>query len=355
MKTALVTIVALLVLAAPASARQPLTCRSGATLAAFPGLRIIARAFRDRGGDGNFGYQEYACTSPHARPLHVGLSSGAGGAYEEDTLRYDFVGGRYLAAGDTETDEGGGYVTVTVWDLRTRRPVVNDAPIDGDLDGDPLIRLSAGGVAIDAGSSDGLIVRPGHKARRLTDGTADDIAVTGSTIYWTESGAVHALTLPGPAGDAPDNIADVQTGGLFPGRCRARIGNDIARDGWLRVAHGASGWFACSLFSRRVLSLPADLAPGSVRIAGRRWVYFAAGGSGHVVDMRRRVEVGTVPLTGTQPLLLDDGRVAWLDATGTVMAQPPGQAATPLATGASALAAAGKVLYWTSGGVPQRG
>src|SRR5690242_18359344 len=129
MKAALVTMLALLGLAAPASARPPLTCRSGATLAALPGLRIVARSFRDHNGDGIFGYQEYACAGPRARPLRVGMSAGNGGAYEEDIRRYDLAGGRYLAAGDSESDEGGGFVTVTVWDLRTRRPIVTDAPI----------------------------------------------------------------------------------------------------------------------------------------------------------------------------------------------------------------------------------
>jgi hypothetical protein len=332
------------------------TCRSGATLAAFPGLRIVAVPFRDRGGDGNFGYQEYACTGPRARPLHVGLSSGAGGAYEEDTLRYDLVGGRYLAAGDSEEDEGGGSVTVTVWDLRTRRPIVNTAPIDGGSGGDPLVRLSAGGTAIDTGSSNLLIVAPRHKPRRLTTGGADDVAVTGSTLYWTEAGTVHTMTLAGPASDAPDSFVDLPVGGLYSGRCRARIGTDVARDGWLRVARGPSGWFACRMLSRRALSLPSDLEPGSVRIAAHRWVYFAAGGSGHVVDMQRRTTVGAVPIApGETPLLLDDGRVAWIDPTGTLMAQRPGAAPVPLATGAGGLAAAGKVLYWTAGGLPQRG
>jgi hypothetical protein len=356
MKTAaaLATVLALLGLAAPAAARKRLTCRSGATLAAFPGVRIIARAFRDRGGDGNYGYQEYACTGPDARPLHVGMSAGAGGAYEEDILRYDLIGGRYLAAGDSESDEGGGFVTVTVWDLRTRRPIVDNAPIDG-RDGDPLVRLSAGGVAIDAGSSDLLTVRPGHKPRRLATGV-DDAAVTGSTLYWTAGDGVHSTTLPGPSGDAPDSVVDLAIGGLFTGRCRSRIGNDIARDSFLRVAHGASGWFACTMLSPRALSLPADLEPGSVRIAAHRWVYFTAGTTGHVVDMKTRAEVGTVALTaGAQPLLLDDGRVAWIDATGTLFAQRPGAAPVALATGASALAAAGTVVYWTSGGVARRG
>jgi hypothetical protein len=74
-----------------------------------------------------------------------------------------------------------------------------------------------------------------------------------------------------------------------------------------------------------------------------------------VVDVRRGAEVGTVALTaGAQPLLLDDGRVAWIDATGTLMAQRPGAPAVALATGAGALAAAGKVVYWMSGGVPHR-
>jgi hypothetical protein len=353
---ALVTILALLSLPAAARAKpKPVTCRSGATLAAFPGLRIIAVFFRDHGGDRNFGYQEYACTSSRARPLHVGLSAGAGGAYEEDVERYDLVGGRYLAAGDHEEDEGGGRVTVTVWDLHTRRPIVADAPINGDEGGDPLIRLSAGGVAIDPGQGEITTVGPGHKPRLLTTGGAADVAVTGSTLYWTAADGVHSTTLPGPSGDAPDSFVDLGIGGLFPGRCRARIGNDVARDGWLRVAHGASGWFACRMLSRSAMTLPADLDPGSVRIAAQRWVYFAAGGAGHVVDVRRRTTVTTVA-PGAQPLLLDDGRVAWLDPTGTVMAQRPGAAAaSPLATGASALAAAGKVLYWTSGGIPQRG
>ena len=354
MKTtaALVTLLALLTLPAAARAR-PVTCRSGATLAAFPGLRIIAVAFHHRRFD-NFGYQEYACTGRHARPLHVGLSSGAGGAFEEDVERYDLIGGRYLAAGDHEEDEGGGSVTVTVWDLRTRRPVVRAAPISGDNGGDPLIRLSAGGTAIDPGEGEITLAAPGHEPRLLTTGGAADVAVTGSTLYWTEADGVHTTTLPGPAGDAPDSFVDLPVGGLYPGRCRARVGNDVARDGWLRVAHGASGWFACTMRSRRALRLPADLELGSVRIAAQRWVYFAAGGTGHVADMKSRTLAGDVT-PGAQPLLLDDGRVAWLDATGTVMAQRPGAAPVQLATGASALAAAGTVLYWTSGGVPQRG
>jgi hypothetical protein len=356
MKTmaALVTVLALLSLPAAARAR-PVTCRSGATMAAFPGLRIIGVAFRHRGPERDFGYEEYACTGPHARPLHVGLSSGAGGTYEEDTLRYDLAGRRYLAAGRLEEDEGGGELTVSVWDLRTRRQLIDEAVIDG-VEGDPLIRLAAGGVAIDPGEGDPLLVAPGHKPRLLSNGGDTDVAVAGSTLYWTESGVAHSLALPGASGDAPDSFVDLPTGGLFPGRCRARIGNDVARDGWLRVAHGASGWFACTMRSRRALSLPAGVEPDSVRIAAQRWVYFTAGGSGHVVDMKARAEAGTVTLTpGAQPLLLDDGRVAWIDSTGTLFAQRPGAAPVALATGASALAAAGTVLYWTSGGVPQRG
>jgi hypothetical protein len=343
-------LLAMLALAAPA----PVSCRTGATLAALPGVRIIAVTLHDHSADHNTGYVEYACTSRSARPLRVGVSEGAGGAFQEDTLRYA-VAGRYLAAGTLETDEGGGEVTVSVWDLRTRRRLVDEAQIEGDDSGDPLIRLGTGGDVIDP-EGDVLLVVPGHRTRRLSNGEDTDEAVAGSTLYWTAAGQAREMTLPGPASRSPDTFADLPDGALYRSHCRSRPGRDVARDGWLRVARGPSGWFACQVTSRQALRLPANLRPRSVRIAHQRWLYYAAGGSGHVVDMRTRTRVATVPApSGVQPLLLDDGRVAWIDAGGTLMVQRPGAPAVALATGASALAVSGSVLYWTSAGVPHRG
>jgi len=353
MRTTVAMAAALLAPAAPAAAQAaPVICGSGTTIAAFPPhVRIIAVHFHEHKPE-NRGYHEYACTSAHARPLHVGESQGIGAAFSEDTERYVFAGGRYLAAGTEEEDEGGGSTDAAVYDLRTRRTVTGDVAVGYD-DGFAF-RLGPHGELVDDDGGILRVIAPGGRAHRLSN-TARDVAVAGTTVYWTDANAVRSATLPGPASGAADRVLDIGDGATEPSRCRSRRGTTVAHSFSVRVARDGRRWFACKDGRRGAVELADDTRPASVWIAADRWLYSVCDDA-RVLDMRTQRLVTILPsIPARPPEILPNGTLAWIDADGTLLEQRRGEHA-PHSTdaGASALTSVGSTLYWTSAGLPHR-
>jgi len=355
MRSAPAMAAALLALAAaPAAAHAAhVTCGSGTTIAAFPPhLQIIAVHFHEHHPE-NRGYHEYACTSAHARPLHVGESQGIGAAFSEDTERYVFAGGRYLAAGTEEEDEGGGSTSAHVYDVRAHRTVTGDVAV-GFPDDAFTFRLGPHGELLDNDGGILRVIAPGGRAHRLSN-TAQDVAVAGTTVYWTDASAVHSATLPGPPSDTADRVLDIGDGATEPSRCRSRRGTTVAHSFSIRVAHDGHRWFACKDGRRGAVELARNTRPASVWIAADRWLYSVCDDA-RVLDMRTEKLLTILPsIPARTPEILPNGTLTWIDADGTLEEQRrTDHVPHSVDTGSSALTSVGSTLYWTSAGLPHR-
>ena len=330
-----------LALTAPAAGAR-VACTSGTTVLVDGRLRIFAIPFHDTIGDR--GYEEYACLGAHGRPLGVGSVSASPGTDATDTPAYVLAGGRYLAVASDEDGEGGLSSFYDVYDLRTRHRVTFTNALF-DLESPPEVRLSAAGelVTDDIGEVEALA--PGGSKRVLsTPGAqATGIALSGSTVYWTEGGVARSAALaPAPAGE--DHVlAPVSVTGKSV--CASRPGTTVARSPHVRVTRS----FACRVGDRRRVVLPTSTGK-VVRIAGDRWVY--AGGT--VIDMRtRRTVTRSVSAIFAESTLLEDGTLAWIDDEGLWAARPRTEPVL-LSAAATALASSHGVVYWTADGVAHR-
>jgi hypothetical protein len=337
----------LLAFAPPAHA-QP-RCTSGGTILAGGGLRIFELRYTSRL---DVGWTDWACLG-HGKPVHVSndFDAGEGGT---DTWEYAFAGGRYLAVASTDTGENGADGTYFVFDLRTRRQV-RWASAAWDFDGLPDMRLSPHGDIVAIEEENLLEAIPLHGHRRTLSHDAHDLALAGTTVYWTEAGAARSATLPGAASTAPDRHV-VPPYFKPESSCERRAGTTLLRTGLVRVARHGGKLFACRLRHRPVLALPSHLVPATLRTAHDRWLagVDTCSHAAFVFDLRSGRTVTELPFKARwSAVLLDDGTLAWIDDAGTLSAQAPDSAqATALATEASALAVSGTTVYWTARGAP---
>ena len=344
----LVASLALLALAAPAQAAK-VRCTSGATILIDGKLRVFAVREDTRL---QTGWTEWACLG-HAKPVHVSddVDGGDGGI---STWEYAYAGGRYLAVAATNEGENGADGSYTLWDLRTRRVVkVADATWVFDLD--PQLRLDPRGDMVAIEEEHALEVIPRHGPRRTLSHAARNLALAGTTAYWTEGGAAHSAPLGGPASTAPDDhVVRLAIDGSS--RCERRPGRTVARAPFVRVARHGRRLFACRILNRAAVPLPSHTAPATLRITGDHWLFGVDTCShiGSVIDLRSGRTVTELPFESRwAATLLRDGTLAWIDDAGTLFARPPNtQDATTLGTGASALASNGRTVYWTAGGTP---
>jgi hypothetical protein len=349
MRLLLATSLALLAMAAPAQAKP--RCTSGGTILAGGPLRIFEVPYKSRL---DVGWTDWACLGRHAPPLQVGsdLDAGEGGT---DTWEYAFAGGRYLAVASTDTGENGADGTYFVWDLRTRRQI-RWADAAWDFDRVPDMRLSPHGDIVAVEEENRLELIPLHGRRRTLSRDAHDLALAGTTAYWTEAGAARSATLPGAASTAPDRHV-IPPYFKPESTCERRPGTTLLRLGLVRVARHRGKLLACRLRHRPVLPLPSHLAPATLLAAHDRWLAGVdrCSHAAFVFDLSSGGTVSEIPSFEARwpATLLDDGTLAWIDDAGTLFAQAAdsGQATT-LATGASALASSGRTAYWTAGGAP---
>jgi hypothetical protein len=199
--------------------------------------------------------------------------------------------------------------------------------------------------------------RPGsaHGALSPTDVTAGDVALSGSTLYWTETPqaappVARSAPLggdPGPPGDRLEPV-ELRRGGA----CMRRAGKTVLQSSRVRVLRRAAGLVACRFGDDPALRLPAGSS--DLRVVADRWLFLRAGSGVRVIDMRSRLTV-TRADAPVESALLDNGMLAWTDAGGRLVAAAPGAGSVELAaSGASALASSRTTVYWTAAGAPQR-
>ena len=356
-RAALLAVVALaLAAAAPsAQARPRLRCTSGTTLLVNGPLRVFAIGFRD---SDERGHDHYACLGGRGRPLRVGQDDDGPDASIERMLGYSFAGGRYLLAAIYGEDEAGANGDYAVFDLRTRQRIAS-TDLLADLEVGAQYALAADGSL--ALGDEGVVTlrRPGAARQTLSRAgvTAGEVALSGSTLYWTETPqgappATRSASLgggPAPAGERLEPVA-VRRGGA----CTRRPGTTVLQSSRLRVLRRGASLIACRFGGDPLVRLPADTSAADLRVVADRWLLVRAGARALVIDMRTRRTV-TQADAPAESALLDNGTLAWIDAGGRLLAAAPGAAPTELAPGgASALAASRTTVYWTAGGAPQR-
>ena len=339
--------------AAPsADARPRLRCSSGSTLLVNGQLRIFSVAFRD---DDESGTDHYACLEGHGRPLWVGQDGEGPGVGLERMLAYSFAGGRYLLSALYAESEGGPSGDYMIFDLRAGKRISSTALNIGEIEAD--FAFVADGRMVKADDQVVELHRPRVGSRKLsTPGViAGDLALSGTTLYWTESpeGAppvVRSAPLGGDPGPAGDRLAPV---GLHRGgSCTRRSGTTVLQSSRVRVLRRGARVLACRFGDALAVGLPADST--DLRVVADRWLFLRSGTRARVIDMRSRrtVTQADAPVEST---LLDNGTLAWIEAGGRLLAATPGAALHELAaSGASALASSRTTVYWTAAAAPQR-
>ncbi len=329
------------------SVAAPVHCDAGATMYVDGPLRVFGTAFREHeGGNTVVGHNQYACVGGR-RATPLGTDFESTGAFGGGIPKYVFAGGRYLAVASYDYGEGGEDQSLDVVDLRTRRRLKS---VNGlwDDDAGPVIRLSANGDLVTG--DDGLVtVHPlgGEDSVLSNDGA--DLAVAGTTVYWTEPGGPRSATLPGRPSEEPDDVlAPVAFSHDNP--CDSRPGTTLARTPHVRVVRRGRTTVACQVGSRRAVTLPRGV--DDLHVAGDRWLVASAGDDATVIDTRKR-RVVTKAFRGVRQALLANGTLVVNDGAGTLKAYAPGAAPTTLeAVGATALASTDTTVYWTAGGAP---
>ena len=156
-----------------------------------------------------------------------------------------------------------------VYDVRAHRTVTGDVAVGFSHDAFAF-RLGPHGELLDNDGGILRVIAPGGRAHRLSN-TARDVAVAGTTVYWTDANAVRSAALPGPASGAADRVLDIGDGATEPSRCRSRRGTTVAHSFSVRVARDGTRWFACKDGRRGAVELattPARRACGSRRTVG---------------------------------------------------------------------------------------
>jgi hypothetical protein len=344
---------------APAEAK-PVRCDAGATFFLDGGLRLFSIPFR-----GSFsGDDEYACLAPGRRSLGIGQEGSDEGTGSSDTPAYAFAGGRYLAALQTDDGEGGPSAFYEVLDLKLRKRVTfANTAFD---DSRPPFRVSSLGHLVTADGTAEMVAPGARKATALsTPGVeADQVALVGGTVYWTEHPAgqdptARSVALAGvPDGPEPRMFEPVSIPNPN-GRCAHRKGQTIARSPAVRVFRkGSTRRVACRIGRSQTVLLPAQEGAHDLRIVNDRWIFTLDAGVGTVVDSKRgKVVTTTGPSVGVATVL-DDGTLAWIEQGGRLVAQQPAtDTVTELAAAAdapAALASSGRTVYWTAGGSAHR-
>src|SRR5215207_6310067 len=314
----------LALLAAVPGAEAKVRCGSGTTAFVVGDLRIFGVHFRT---PDEFGFNEYACLGRRGRPLLVGSRGGSTGLASGDTPAYAIGGGRYLAAYETSDGEGGPSASLTVKDLRTRRTVafLNLACCEGV----PAFRVSQEGTLVVLAPGEGLVVKPRGRSAQVPagpDAAPRDLAMWGSTAYWTEGWQPRSATVAGNVLESDALLEPVRMR-RRGGACAAMRGRTIAASGSVRVVERGDQRLACRIGRRGRFDALSKTPP---QIAGDRWLLLRGELSARVLDSRTGRAV-TVLEDVARSALLRDGTLAWLDAGGTLLAQAPGSPAVELA------------------------
>jgi hypothetical protein len=273
-------------------------------------------------------------------------------------LAYSFAGGRYLLSATYGEDEAGQTGDYAVYDLRARRRVSStDLVLDTDMGAQ--YALAADGRMVIADEGVVQLRRPGASNQALSPAgvTAGDIALSGTTLYWTETPQsapplARSTQLggePAPGGERLEPV-EIRRGGA----CTRRSGTTVLQSSRVRVLRRGAGYVGCRFGDALAVRLPAETSVTGLRVVADRWLLVPAGDRTHVIDMRARRTV-TVADAPVETTLLDDGTLAWVESGGRLLAAAPGAAPDELAaSGASALASSRTAVYWTADGAPQR-
>jgi hypothetical protein len=359
---------ALLVTAAvaPAGARPARSsCRSAPRILAAGRLTIFY-SFASTSDDT---LDERAClgTGPS---MHVGGSFSSPDSEDEDnTEAYAWDGSRHVVARTIYAVAVAGGYRYFVYDLerRTAREVTDDVNPQGLApDGPPLV-TAGGDVLLEhrfAAHDDGRAIslystgsrRKPYETLLSTEGAvASQLALIGNTAYWTERGAAHTATLPGPPTRAENQVvAPVSADGFASASpCDRLSGATVAGTVRVRVLRRAGRILVCRAGGPSSVRIPA----GAIRIARDRWVLSRGASRLTLVDAQRGRTVRSV--RGIRAAtMLQDGALAWIDATGRLLLARPAQRTprvlAPAATAPTALASASATVYWTAGGAPHR-
>jgi hypothetical protein len=368
-RLAVLAAVLLTAAAAPVADAARVRCGSGTPMFQHGSLRIFGVAVHYPEDAEWRGYEEYACAGAKARPIEVGSTGTSEGTASGDTPRYVYDGSRYLAREEYSDGEGGPDATYWVTDLRTRHTVTFANAVAWEPGTSPPLRLTTRGDLLTTTRGDVQLIRrglndaPGRTTTLWASGEmaeADDVALVGTTAYWTQRPDAGAPTV-GSATVA--NAADAPEARLFEpvrirpdrSRCASRPGKTTARSTRVRVLERGTSRWACRAGSAKVARLPGG-ALRDLRIAGDRWVLSVGAATATATDMstRTRRTLGEARAW----TLLADGTVAWIAADGSLLARGARAAApTVLATAAeapTALASSGGTIYWTAGGVAHR-
>jgi hypothetical protein len=354
-------------LGSPAEAkRAKLRCDAGVTLFVEGKLRIFGVPYRT---PDEHGYEEYACLGAHGRPLSVGDVGADTGVGSGDTPMYAFGGGRYLGTYDVSDGEGGPSASFQVYDLKTRRSVAftNSACCEGVSE----FRVAANGALItDDGQVDVRMPRTrGVKTLSTPGVSATDLALAGNTVYWTEhpdgaAPAVRSAALDGVTGSSEARALEPVRPRATGGACTAAKGTTIVASSSVRVyertKRGSTARLACRIGGARNIRIGSPGAPVP-RIVNDRWLLSIGKGrpaaSARVIDMKTGETVSNADTPGVlQTSVLTDGKMAWIEDGGRLLAQRPHVAAqfelAPASAAPTALAASRRTVYWTAGGAP---
>jgi hypothetical protein len=339
----LLTLAVALALVSAAPAEATVGCGDGTTAFVDGKLRIFGIHYRTSDEQG---FEEYACLGRRMKPLYVGGVGADTGVGSAETPEYAHAG-RFLADYSQSDGEGGPSSHVTVVDLVRRRTVsfMNLACCEGV----PPLRLAGDGSVAVLAPGDGVLVKaPGRRSTALSGEDARDLAMHGGTVYWTENGEARWAALDGVRGGEAVALEPVRLR-RDGGRCAAARGRTIAASGSVRVYATPNGRRACRIGGGRSIALAGSTAP---RIVADRWLLAFGEGSARVVDSRTGRTV-TRAESVSSATLLTDGTLAWIDFEGKAITRSPGAEPVVLAeSGASALAAARRAVYWTENGAP---
>jgi hypothetical protein len=346
---AVVLVLVATALAGAAEPKPPPTCSSGFVVVRDGHLTIIGMVRR---GD----LRLYACLG-HGRPYEVG---------DDDTYIITFDGTRYLGELSIAIGgEGPADASYFVDDLRARRFVTYVPSVDTPDEIDPFRVTAAGALARDDYGIQ--LVRPGFRgdARLIKPlGVGNELAYTGTTLYWTDptgNGSVARSATVGGAVAPQTHVYDLRAldvGALNHrrGRCARLRGRVVAASPLVRVVARGGVRRACAIGRRWVRAL----GPGALRIAGDRWLLRMTTDRAELIDARNGRVALAVPGGMREVAMGEYGALAWLDPGGRLLGwlgSSPGHPPTVLAEATdapTALAASDRSIYWTSAGSPHR-
>jgi hypothetical protein len=367
-----VALTAVALAAAPAHAR--VGCSSGATVVRDRALRILGVPVPQPGRRAKVGL--YACLRGGPTTA-VGQAGYPGHPADSDVEQVVFDGHRYLA---TITLRGNGTSRYRVFDLRRRRQATLARSTVTFAGPDPF-RLTLSGAL--ARSDFGVQLVPlGFRGADtelplLGSSRSYDLAYVGSTLYWSDSANPAAPILAGsasvaaPAATPENRVYDIARLGPYNlerhrDRCSSLRGRTIAASVHVRVVAQRSGGgttqrYACAigLGPDFVVALgPPPPRRGELRIVGDRWLLSRTTAGAIVIDASTGGMAARAPGAIQSLTVSEDGRLAWIDGSGRLLAaRSHRRAPVVLAEGSdapTALASSEETIYWTSAGAPRR-